>query len=615
MNQQFCYNHGAIDPDGDQLVYSLIAPYDEGPSQYMANCSGAGGVSVVYTSPWSATQPLTSNPPVTIDPVTGDICMLPTQQIITVMAVLVQEYRNGVLVGSVLRDMQVTVLACTNNLPTLPGIDTTATAYNPNDTIYTWDMCLGETIAFNVHGYDPDNNNLTLTWNNGIPTGLWNVTGNGTTAPIGHFSWTPVFADVSNAPHCFTVQVSDDACPYYGSQTFSYCITVKGMQVDIGADSLLCKGETYTINAIVDSSAVNFHWTVNGNPVTPTSNLQYIFDSNIYPPGNYTVQLVADDGTGTVCPGADHITVQVVQTPDPQLGPDQTLCNGTPITLDAGPGTTYLWYPGLESTETINVTTAGQYSVFVDGGNNTRCKDSSSINIYYVPQPSVNLGPDTCVASGIMLDAGNAGFGYTYQWNPNSNSQTITANSTGIYSVTVTYPNSPCTDSDSIYVKVIPDPYFDLGPDTTICSHQTVTLQGPTNAPYTYLWLPEGLHLAYNITNSPGIHILEVTGCKTVSDSMYLTVVPCELTVPNVITPDGNGLNDNFVITNLENYPGSKMTIFNRWGKKVFESTDYKNDWNGGDYHDGVYYFILIANNNTPEGLEYHGTLTIIGKK
>ena len=614
-NQQFCYNHGAVDPDGDSLVYTLIAPYDQGPTQYWTNCSGGGGVSVVYTSPWSATQPLTSNPPMTIDPVTGDICMLPTQQIITVMAVLVQEYRHGIMVGSVLRDMQVTVLACTNHLPTLAGIDTTATTYNVNDSVYTWAMCLGDSIAFNIYSYDQDGNNLTMVWNNGVTGGLFNVTGNGTPNAVGHFSWNPTFADVSNVPHCFTVQVSDDACPYFGTQVFSYCITVKGMQVDLGPDSLLCKGESYTINAVVDTTAINFHWTVNGNPVTPVSNLQYIFDSNNWPPGTYTVELIADDGSGTVCPGADHIQIHVVQTPHPSLGHDTTMCDGQTVTLDGGSGTNYLWYPNLQTSQTITVNTAGQYTVVVDGGNNTRCISSDTINIYYVPQPHVDLGPDTCVTSGITLDAGNSGFGYTYQWSPNETTQTISANVTGNYSVTVTYPGSPCSDIGTIHVKVIPDPVFDLGPDTTICSVDKITLVGPTNAPYTYLWLPGGQVTSSIVTNDAGIHLLHVTGCKTVSDSMYLTIEPCPLTVPNVITPNGDGINDYFQITNLEFYSGSKLVIFNRWGNKVYESSDYKNDWNGEAHHDGVYYYILIANDNTPDGLEYHGTLTVIGKK
>ena len=622
INQQYCYNHGAIDLDGDSLVYSLIAPYDEGPSPFSGSCSGNGGVSVIYSSPWTYQQPLTSSPAVSIDPVTGDICMLPTVQLITVMAVKVEEYRRvspnpAVLVGTVIRDMQVRVLSCTNNLPSLPGIDTTATGYNPNDTIYTWNMCLGDSIKFDIYANDPDNNppynNLTLTYNNGIPTGNWSVSAQGTPNAVGHFSWTPTSADVSNIPHCFTVQVSDAACPYFGTQAYSYCITVKGLQVNLGQDTLLCKGESYTIVANVDTSAVNFNWTVNGTPVTPTNNTTYTFNSNNWPAGSYTISLVADDGSGTVCPGADHININVVQTPNPHLGGDTILCNGQSVTLDAGAGTSYLWLPDLQTSQTINVTANGMYIAIVDGGNNTRCKDSDTINVTFVPTPVVNLGLDTCVASGIMLDAGNPG--YIYQWSDNSTTQTIFAGLTGYYGVTVTYPNSPCKDNDTIHVKVFPDPAVYLGPDTTICAHQTVTLGGPTNAPYTYLWLPEGFITPSITTNSPGVHILQVTGCKTVTDTMNLTLKLCELTVPNVITPNTDGINDAFVITNLQYYPNSKITIFNRWGNKVYESNNYQNDWNGEKHHDGVYYYILLVNNNTTEGIEYHGTITVIGSE
>jgi hypothetical protein len=236
-NQTNLYNHGASDIDGDSLVYSLVNPYDEGPSPFNTNCSGNGSASVIYLSPWTAMQPLTSNPPVSIDPNTGDIFMHPTLGVRTVMAVLVEEYRNGIRIGSVLRDMQATVLNDANHLPTLSGIDTSATAYNPNDTIYTWDMLLGNTIDFDVFANDLDitqpYNNLILIYNNSIPAASWNVTGQGTPNAIGHFSWTPSSADVSSVPHCFTVQVYDQSCPYYGMQSYSYCITVNGSLVSI----------------------------------------------------------------------------------------------------------------------------------------------------------------------------------------------------------------------------------------------------------------------------------------------------------------------------------------------------------------------------------------------
>ena len=69
---------------------------------------------------------LPSDPPITINPVTGEICMSPTQIIISPMAVLVRKFRKGIEIGSVLRDMQVNVTFCNNKLPVLSGIDSSS---------------------------------------------------------------------------------------------------------------------------------------------------------------------------------------------------------------------------------------------------------------------------------------------------------------------------------------------------------------------------------------------------------------------------------------------------------------------------------------------------------
>jgi gliding motility-associated-like protein len=70
---------------------------------------------------------------------------------------------------------------------------------------------------------------------------------------------------------------------------------------------------------------------------------------------------------------------------------------------------------------------------------------------------------------------------------------------------------------------------------------------------------------------------------------------------PQIFTPNGNGQNDNFVIKNLEKYSGSQLSIFNRWGSKVFESNDYRNNWSGYA-NTGV----LIDNKPLPTGTYYY---------
>jgi gliding motility-associated-like protein len=69
--------------------------------------------------------------------------------------------------------------------------------------------------------------------------------------------------------------------------------------------------------------------------------------------------------------------------------------------------------------------------------------------------------------------------------------------------------------------------------------------------------------------------------------------VVSDIMVPNVFTPNNDGRNDYLAFKNLGFFPGTALTVFNRWGNKIFESPDYQNNWNGDNNNDGVYYFIL----------------------
>src|SRR5690606_1816406 len=88
-----------------------------------------------------------------------------------------------------------------------------------------------------------------------------------------------------------------------------------------------------------------------------------------------------------------------------------------------------------------------------------------------------------------------------------------------------------------------------------------------------YAFTQEGF---YDVT----LTIINQAGCV---DSVTITIqVFSDLVVPNVITPNHDGVNDFFEIGGL--LPNTKLTIINRWGNLIFETNDYKNDWNGYDY-------------------------------
>ena len=82
----------------------------------------------------------------------------------------------------------------------------------------------------------------------------------------------------------------------------------------------------------------------------------------------------------------------------------------------------------------------------------------------------------------------------------------------------------------------------------------------------------------------------------------YLDPDVCGLTIPDVFTPNNDGKNDFFVIKGIEQFPGSEIKIFNRWGNIVYQKSDgYKNDWDGTNQ-----FGLTIGNRALPVGTYFY---------
>ncbi len=90
-----------------------------------------------------------------------------------------------------------------------------------------------------------------------------------------------------------------------------------------------------------------------------------------------------------------------------------------------------------------------------------------------------------------------------------------------------------------------------------------------------------------------------------------IDVKEVDLTIPNLITPNGDGINDVFEIENLEYYLSNQLIIFNRYGKKVYSQTNYQGDWNGERLHDGAYFYVLKAKGYFDDDV-FRGSITIL---
>lgn len=211
---------------------------------------------------------------------------------------------------------------------------------------------------------------------------------------------------------------------------------------------------------------------------------------------------------------------------------------------------------------------------------------------------------------------------YTYAWSgglPATPSNTVTVTSTTTYTVTVNDacnasvdPTPAVTDSTTITVATIVPMVINSGPDMLVCPGDEITIVPSFTgggAPFVYTWTTvSGTDTVTStstlntsvIANGNGVYQITISDvCGNIqNDQLQINVESsCTLNIPNIITPDGTGptVNEFFFVENLEKYPGTSLAIYNRWGTKVFESSDYQNNWNGSKAVDGVYYYVLTV--------------------
>ncbi|TXH26701.1 MAG: hypothetical protein E6Q99_04285, partial [Elusimicrobia bacterium] len=243
VGQQVSYNHGFNDLDGDSLSFEL------------APALGANGSTIPYSSGYSFTQPVITGGganAVQVNPVTGTITFVPSIQQFAVVTVRVREWRNGIQIGSYLRDVQFAIIACSNNLPTVSGVNGT--------NAYTFEVCAGESFCFNVNSGDGDpGQTVSMTWNSGIPGATFNTTAG--PLPVGTFCWTPTVGDIGQ--NLFSVNVRDDACPQVGLNNFGFAIQVTApfTPANAGADQSVC-GFSTTLAGQQPFTQAPGQWTV-----------------------------------------------------------------------------------------------------------------------------------------------------------------------------------------------------------------------------------------------------------------------------------------------------------------------------------------------------------------
>jgi len=222
-------------------------------------------------------------------------------------------------------------------------------------------------------------------------------------------------------------------------------------------------------------------------------------------------------------------------------------------------------------------------------------------------QFNVFLPYDTCVNSSFTYLLDTIGLSnLTFSWDKEIS---MDFNESGIYTL-IYFLQDSLLGVDTMHLTIVPKPKPTIQAEHEICNHESLLLNaGINNEEYSYEWSVSDLNRAevYVSGLEPGNKLikLKVTSCAdTVFASIMVQINDCQLMIPNVFTPNGDGVNDYFVVKGLENYPGSSLTIIGRNGNVVFQAMDYKNDWNAENIESGTYFYSLRLNdkNKTEKG-------------
>lgn len=298
-----------------------------------------------------------------------------------------------------------------------------------------------------------------------------------------------------------SVQLTDaNGCVATDAITANYAAPTP---IDLGPDASICAGDAIILDATVPGAS--YLWSTGAQTAMISVNTA----------GNYSV--VVTQGSCTV---SDAIIVTITAAPSFDLGPDQTLCTGDAIVLDAtAADASYLWSTG-EQTPTIIVMQGGTYTVTVT--NATGCSATDAVSIIEATPDAIDLGADLnlCQGQSVVLDATLPGA--AYQWSTGATDPTLTVSTPGTYWVTAT--QGSCTVSDTVSIAVQPVPTVNLGNDQTFCDGTSATLDA-TYPGATYDWSTGATSSAITVSASGNYSVtVDLDGC-TATDAVGITVV------------------------------------------------------------------------------------------
>jgi gliding motility-associated-like protein len=387
--------------------------------------------------------------------------------------------------------------------------------------------------------------------------------------------------------------------------------------VDLGVDKLLCDGDVLTLTA---PAGIPHLWST--GDTTKNINVHIVADTINFFPQKFWVR----EGAGP-CYGGDTILIYAYPRPRILAAGKTTICFGSSIALRVNnipPWAKLKWSTG-DTTNIITVSPLSDSTFSVKYYNN-ECNFKDSIRIKVLAKPKITVSPDDTICPGLtILKVRGA---KTYLWSTGATDSNVVVNATTTTTYWVIGNDGNCSsDTQRVTITVRPKAVasFTANPtqgfipltvqftnlSTKATGYQWYFGNGDTSTQFSpsHIYKKKGIYTAKLIA-------FDSTGCNDTFSQKIIVEEKFLIIVPDVFTPDNNGLNDDFEIY-YQAILSMDGKIYNRWGELVYEWHMPDGKWWDGKNGNrqvgaGVYYYDVIVIDEKNESHHYKGAVTLI---
>jgi len=384
---------------------------------------------------------------------------------------------------------------------------------------------------------------------------------------------------IAKTPTTYILEITKKGCKYSDSLV-ARAISLPNVTA-MSEGRSVCKNSS-TMLFVNSENATSFQWFHEGQPIftDDTLRLTSVTESDS---GFYYCVVANSCGSGYT----DSIKVSMKKPPvvTPLDFSLVNLCELSDTTILAtvnGEATTQRWFFGDSTFSTsnslvltnISIKNGGKYSF---AAQNDCGSDSTSFLLTIHSNPKINLGKDFSFCEGMDTSLNVTSNFSSYSWSTGETTQKISISESGIYSVLVTNSNG-CKGGDTISVNTNSAPQI-VSIDTTIRFEITIQAAGTEPLKYSLNDGKFGSQTTFSKLN-PGIYIITVKdsiGCKVKTDEIKIQ----DIFIPSAFTPNGDGVNENFYIEAIDDYPEAEISIFDRHNKLIIKYKGNETPWNG----------------------------------